>query len=164
MMAARIVGVVLFLALAGCGDDSPKDSHAGHAMPPFSARTLSGEQLDLPAAADGKVLILSFWATWCVFCKAEMMALEPVWLEKQREGVLVLAVNLGQRPEEIRKFVSDLEVTYPILLDPQTNISRNFGITGLPTTFIIDRQGRIQKRILGKPDDLTLRKILGEMQ
>lgn len=160
MSIRRTILAALLLALAGCGDGGPQPPRAGDAMAPFTATALSGERFDLPAAAAGKVVVLTFWASWCAPCKSEMTAIEPVWRAEQGRGLLVVAVNAGQKAEDIAAFVTDLGVTYPVLLDPESQIVRTYGVTGLPTLFLIDRQGRIHSRVLGQTDETAFRKMV----
>ncbi|MEW5726395.1 MAG: TlpA disulfide reductase family protein [Pseudomonadota bacterium] len=158
-MIARILALACALLVAAC-DDGPGAPHVGEPLRPFSARSLTGETIDLPAATGGKVVVLRFWATWCAFCKDEMKAIEPVWTEHRDKGLLVLAVNAGQNARDIGDFVAELGVTYPILLDPGSKITRAHGVTGLPMTFFIDREGKVRNRILGEADEATFRRIV----
>lgn len=158
-MIPRILALACALLVAAC-DDGPGAPHVGEPMRPFSAKTLSDETVALPTAADGKVVVLRFWATWCAFCKDEMKAIEPVWNEHRDKGLLVLAVNAGQNARDIGDFVAELGVTYPILLDPGSKITRGHGVTGLPMTFFIDREGKVRNRILGEADEATFRRMV----
>lgn len=158
-MILRTIALACALLVAAC-DDGPGAPHVGEPMRPFSARALSGDTVDLPAAAAGKVVVLRFWATWCAFCKDEMKAIEPVWRQHRDRGLLVLAVNAGQNARDIGEFVAALEVSYPILLDPGSKITRGHGVTGLPMTFFIDREGTVRNRILGEADEATFRRIV----
>lgn len=151
----------LVLLLTACGDDSPKKPPLlNQPMPPLAAPSLAGETVELPAAAAGKVVVVRFWASWCAFCKDEMAGIEPVWREDRDKGLLVLAVNAGQSREDIVKFVTPLGVTYPILLDPGSKIARAWGVTGLPTTIFIGRDGLVKHRILGESDVATFRRLV----
>jgi cytochrome c biogenesis protein CcmG/thiol:disulfide interchange protein DsbE len=149
--------LLVVLALTACDDGATKAPRAGDPLHPFSATALTGERIELPAAAAGQVVVLRFWATWCAFCKEEMKAIEPIWRERRDQGIMVLAVNAGQSAADISGFVDALGVTYPVLLDPGAKISRAYGVTGLPMTFFIDRQGIVRHRILGESDEATFR-------
>ena len=92
-----------------------------------------------------------------------MKAIEPIWQARQGDGLLVLAVNAGQEAADITKFVADLGVSYPVLLDPGAKIARAYGVTGLPMTFFIDRSGVVRGRILGEADEAAFRRKLEDL-
>ena len=150
---------LIALTLAGCGSDT-STLHIGDPMHRFSAETLSGATMELPDASAGKVLVLRFWASWCPFCGEEMRAIETIWKEHRDGGLLVVAVNAGQSAHQVERFLKDIAVSYPVLLDPGSKISRAYHVTGLPTTFVIDRQGRVRGHILGAASEATFRKMV----
>lgn len=155
--------VAIALLITACGEDGAKAPHIGEPVRPFTALTLEGNEIAFPEAAAGKVVVLRFWASWCAFCKEEMKAIEPVWQAERDKGLLVLAVNAGQGKAEVETFVKALGVTYPVLLDPGSKTARAYGVTGLPMTFFIDRQGVVRQRILGEADDATFRSLVEGM-
>ena len=83
--------------------------------------------------------VLNFWATWCQPCRAEMAQLQAL-VEAEPASTRVIAVNLGEPRSSVRKWVADLGLTYPVLLDPQLSVASLYGVRGLPTTFLIDSQ------------------------
>jgi thiol-disulfide isomerase/thioredoxin len=100
----------------------------------------------------GKVVVLDFWATWCVPCKAEI----PGYIELQKkyaaDGVVFVGISVDQDGSEIvKKFIKDYGINYPIVLAGDSDVASDFGDFGIiPTTFIIDREGRIRDRQVGK--------------
>ena len=91
--------------------------------------------------------MLNFWATWCPPCKEEMPAMEQFYKENSKE-VEILAVNLDPQ-NNVKSFVKDNELTFPILLDQDGAIQQTYSIISIPTTFIIDEQGLILKKHIG---------------
>ncbi|GEA16252.1 MAG: cytochrome c biosis protein CcmG, thiol:disulfide interchange protein DsbE [Moorella sp. (in: firmicutes)] len=114
--------------------------------PAFTLPTLDGGQVSL-ASFKGQVVVLNFWATWCPYCVAEMEELDKAAGRLADQGVKVLAVNIMQRETEagIRAFLGNKEHNYLVLLDHDSRVARSYGVAGIPTTFIIDRQGQIRR-------------------
>jgi cytochrome c biogenesis protein CcmG, thiol:disulfide interchange protein DsbE len=117
------------------------------AAPAFTLTDLSGKQVSL-ADFRGKVVVLDFWATWCPPCKKEI----PDFIELQKQygsrGVQILGIALDQ-PDKVSEFVQQNGVNYPILLGNDAITAKYGGIDGIPTTFVIDKQGRIVNRFEG---------------
>lgn len=94
----------------------------------------------------GKVVVLNFWASWCPPCRAEMPDFEEMWQEMRDDGVVFVGVAVSDSPEEARAFVEATGVTYPIGVDPSGSIASDYRVLSLPTTFLIDREGREARR------------------
>jgi len=115
----------------------------GQPAPPLRLPMVGGGETDL-GAYRGKVLILNYWATWCEPCKAEMPVFEQAQQQYRDRGLVVLGVNFQERDEEITAFLNQVGVTFPSLVDRTGEVARQWRATGLPTTFLIDRQGVIR--------------------
>ncbi len=111
---------------------------------------LSGEPVSLQALR-GQPVILNFWASWCAPCRAEMPAPRVVANRYADEGLVVLLVNQGERETTMRDFLTEMGLTLPVLLDSDLNATRLYRVQALPTTFFIDREGRIQDLTIGGP-------------
>ena len=120
------------------------------AAPGFSLADMDGETHAL-ADYRGQVILLNFWATWCPPCRREMPALEALYLKYREQGLVVLAVNQWEDADHVFAYMGDLNVfpSFPILFDPESRVAEDFGVKGLPTSFVIDRQGRIVYRAVG---------------
>ena len=120
--------------------------------PDFDLPTLSGERVRL-ADFRGKVVLLNFWATWCVPCRTEMPAIEALFQRHREQGLEVVGVNLDKlSPAGVEAFLKEVKVTFRVVLDPSWSTTHAYGVVGLPTTYLIDRKGRVVVREVGERD------------
>ncbi|MBI1894214.1 MAG: TlpA family protein disulfide reductase [Candidatus Rokubacteria bacterium] len=93
----------------------------------------------------GKVVLVNFWATWCLPCQWEMPLMEKLYQAYKAKGFVVVAISLDQGgPAVVDEFVKQKNLTYPVVLDPTLQGARQFGITGIPATFLIGRDGFVK--------------------
>jgi thiol-disulfide isomerase/thioredoxin len=90
----------------------------------------------------GRVLLLNFWASWCSTCLTEMPALEQLQRAYARAGLAVLGVNLQEDEEIVESYRTKLKLSFPLALDPDGAITRAYGVIGVPSTYLIGRDGR----------------------
>ncbi|WP_260293432.1 peroxiredoxin family protein [Sedimenticola hydrogenitrophicus] len=116
--------------------------------PAFALQDTRGNRVSL-ADYRGKVLVVNFWATWCPPCRKEMPSLNraAAWLNKY--GVELIAINVGERADQVEKFLQEVPLDFPVLLDPDTAVSSRWDAMRLPVTYVVDPQGRIVYRALG---------------
>ena len=109
--------------------------------------------------ARGKVLLVNFWATWCVACRSEIPELNTLYNEMRELGVTVYGISTdAEGAEKVVPYVEEIGIDYPILLDPEAKSPAIFGgIEGYPMTFIFDREGLIYSSYLGAQDGATFR-------
>jgi len=112
----------------------------------------------------GKVVVLNFWATWCPPCRYEMPSMQRGWEAARADGIVFLGVNVGEDADSVFIFLADYSVEFPLLLDKDATVIKQYQVVGLPTTFIIDPQGRITHRVVGSrewDDAALLRELRG---
>ena len=90
----------------------------------------------------GTVIVLTFWASWCLECRVEMPALERLQREFSSRGLAIIGVNARESKEAVRRYAKELGLTFPLVLDPDGKINALYGVIGLPTTFVVGRDGR----------------------
>lgn len=120
---------------------------------PFTAPdfALQGEDGKTYRLADyrGKLVILSFWATWCPPCRFEMPSMERAWQKLKDKNIIILAVNVGETADVIFEFTGSYPMSFPIPMDSDGRVVKDYPITGLPTTYIISPAGLATHRALG---------------
>jgi len=132
--------------------EHPPPHQASFPAPDFTLPTLSGAPIRL-AELRGNVVLLNFWATWCVPCRLEMPALETLYQRHKDAGLAVLTINLDTLSTAgVEAFVQEVRVTFPVALDPSWSIARAYRVLGLPTTYLIDRAGNVVVREVGERD------------
>ncbi|TNG00062.1 MAG: TlpA family protein disulfide reductase [Gammaproteobacteria bacterium] len=97
----------------------------------------------------GQPVILNFWATWCPPCREEMPAMQRAWEKLRTENIALLAMDVGEDEDTIFTFTADYAVEFPLLMDIDSSIIQQWPVLGLPTTFVIDPEGRIVYRAVG---------------
>lgn len=146
-----LIAFALFLLSARAAGG---EIHAVEPPEPAPALVLGG--LDSPPRdltdLRGKVVLVNFWATWCLPCMEEMPALERLRLDLRGQPFEVLAVNVSEPVHRVRRFFGQLELDLPVLRDPNGRTFARWGGRLYPTTFLVDREGRIRYRVLGPVD------------
>lgn len=99
----------------------------------------------------GKVVLLNFWATWCGPCRAEMPGMETLWQRYRDKGLVVLALSVDEGMERrVATFVERLQLSYPILLDAESQVSDHYQISGLPFSLLINAEGELVGTVKGE--------------
>ena len=119
----------------------------GQPAPDFTLKTIDGKTISLKDFK-GKVVLINFWATWCPPCREELPLFEEIYEKYKDKGFVILAINTD--PENLQDFLKDfgVELTFPILIGDE-KILDLYPVRGLPTSFLIDREGKIVKVRLG---------------
>jgi peroxiredoxin len=150
-----IMGMLLLLVvLGGCTKEKPAPRSIGEGQPAvdITLRDLAGQEVKL-SDLRGKVVLLNFWATWCPPCRAEIPSMAKLNQLMAGKPYQMLAVSIDdQGKPAVETFFQQQGVTLPTYLDPEQKIAKVYGVTGVPETFIIDKQGVIQKKVIGGMD------------
>jgi cytochrome c biogenesis protein CcmG/thiol:disulfide interchange protein DsbE len=121
--------------------------------PDFTATNLGTGRPVTLADYKGDVVLLNIWATWCEPCKVEMPSMERLQKELGPEGLKIVAVSVDEGgAEAVRQFTRDYGLTFQVLHDPSGRIQRTYQTTGVPESFVINRAGRIVKKVVGASD------------
>jgi thiol-disulfide isomerase/thioredoxin len=116
----------------------------------FTLESLDGKKVSL-SSFKGKVVLLSFWATWCGPCKQEMPAMQILYDQLKAKGLTVVAVDVMEDRETVKTFLRENKYAFPVLLDVDGKVggSSLYGVSAIPTNYILDRTGRIVARAVG---------------
>ena len=114
----------------------------------FSLESLEGVRTKL-SDLRGKVVFLNFWATWCGPCRAEVSEIDSLYSALRDESFTVLAVDIREDRDKVSSFMEKLKVDFPVYIDKTGEVAMQYGVSGIPTTFIVDTQGKIVGRALG---------------
>lgn len=114
----------------------------------FALRSFDGRQATLRQFR-GRPVVMNFWASWCVPCRAEAPNLERAWQTYRPRGVVFLGVDVADTEADARAFIATFKVSYLNVRDPSQHVMSAYRVTGIPTTVFIDRAGRIQRRYAG---------------
>jgi thiol-disulfide isomerase/thioredoxin len=181
LAAAASAGVLLIVLLVagwaggGKGDVTEVDGStsavlytAGHrpTAPDFSGTTLTGSKLSF-SSYRGKVVVLNFWGSWCVPCRAEASTLAAVAALYRSSGVAFLGVDVRDTKASALAFTRSFGISYPSVTDPSSSITLDFTsvvpIAGTPTTLVIDRTGHIAGAVFGSATYPELTTILAKV-
>jgi cytochrome c biogenesis protein CcmG, thiol:disulfide interchange protein DsbE len=131
--------------------------------PAFSLISLDGDSVSLDALR-GQVVLVNFWASWCPPCRVEMPGFERVYRARRDDGFVIVGIATDRHAEaDIRAFVAEHDITYPILLATQQVVRDYGGVRALPESFLLDREGRIRHRVVGYFAEPSLRAAVGRM-
>ncbi|NUQ12620.1 MAG: TlpA family protein disulfide reductase [Gemmatimonadaceae bacterium] len=144
-LAAAAAATVL-----ACTTEGPARVEVGLEAPSYATRTLAGDSVSL-ALLRGKPVLLNVWATWCLPCKEEIPYLESLHAQHAADGLQIVGVSVDARGDEakIEAFARDFRMTYPIWRDPDERVNARFLAIGVPSTYLIDRDGILRWKHLG---------------
>jgi len=116
--------------------------------PDFTLKTLEGQEITL-SQLKGKVVLLDFWATWCGPCRESIPHLIQLYKNYRESGFVLVGMNVDKGDVEVvHRFVKSMDIPYPIVI-ASDEVARNYRVTSIPTTFFIDKGGKIREKIIG---------------
>ena len=164
-MAAGIVmgvglGAVIFFGLPSRSSEPPAEAELqpaavnqpglleGSPAPDFQLMRADGGSIRLEDYR-GTVVLLNFWATWCLPCRSEMPLIQAAYEQLGGQGFVALGVDFDEPAEDVIAFGNELDISFPLLLDPGGEVQRLYRVVGYPTSVILDREGRITAYHIG---------------
>ena len=138
------IALLVVLSLAGSGWAVEKGAQA----PEFSLVDTAGNTVTL-SQMKGKVVVVNFFTIWCQPCRHEMPDLNAIYKENKDKGLAMVGICLNADPNQLKVLVQQLKLDYPVLIGTD-KVNKDYGdIVGVPTTFIIDKQGKVAEKIVG---------------
>jgi thiol-disulfide isomerase/thioredoxin len=134
---------------------------ANEALPHFAARTLDGERITTESIK-GKVLLLDFWATWCPPCKSEEPAIENIVKDFSKDGLLILAVNMGEPRRKVKKYLESSPRSSKVVLAEDTTLAAICNARSYPLYVLVDREGQVVGVQRGAAGESALRRLLSK--
>jgi cytochrome c biogenesis protein CcmG/thiol:disulfide interchange protein DsbE len=152
----RLLTVAMLLLTGGlvwivAGTLEQRIVNAGDTAPDFSVVTESGRTVTR-ANFGGKLLVLNFWASYCVPCISELPSLNQFAEEYKKQGVVVLGVSIDKNESLYKKFIRDRQVAFETARDPEAKISDSYGTFQIPETYLIDRNGKVIEKVISDQD------------
>jgi peroxiredoxin len=155
-----LVAVVIVQAMEPEQQDNLPGLGIGTKAPDFELKTLSGENVKL-SDYHGKKVMLNFWATWCAPCKEEMPDMEEFHQQYGKE-IVILAVNIDPQ-FNVEQFVTEMGITFPILLDEKDEVNTMYQLLTIPTTYFIDEKGIIRNKYLTAMTQDIMKEYMNDM-
>lgn len=135
-----VLAVVAMIALASTTADASQTA-SGQAAADFTLKSRAGDNRRLSEEV-GNIVIINFWASWCGPCREELPAFEEIYQEYADLGFTILGVNVDDDSSKADILLNDIDVSFPVLYDPDGKVSALYDVSAMPTTVLIDRNGK----------------------
>jgi peroxiredoxin len=139
---------VTLVACAGPAGTTRYGITEGRLARDFTLEDLAGDEVSLSDYA-GSLVLINFWAAWCAPCKAEIPDLEAAYREHRNAGFVILGIEVEDSRRTVERFVTETDMTYPVLLDEHGQVKQAYRVSGLPMSLLVDREGVIRVRHVG---------------
>lgn len=142
MFRLTIFGLMSLLASLFLFNHSYAGALSGKA-PDFTLKSNSGVNLKL-SEQRGNVVMINFWASWCAPCRQEMPLLDDIYKKYKNLGFTIWGVNIEPDSSSAKKLLKDIPVTFPVLFDTANQVSKDYNVTAMPSTVLVDRNGNVR--------------------
>ena len=161
------VGVVLFFLMKNTPSASVQDFSAvpakvDFAAPELTLEDLAGNTVSLKEHL-GSVVLVNLWATWCPPCKEEMPTLQAFYEKYKKDGFVLIAIDQEETRDVVKPFVEEYGLTFPIWMDIDWLAQREFNTSNLPSSYVIDRNGRVRLMWIGGISKKNLEKYVPDI-
>lgn len=146
-LGKRLAAVLAAAMLVGCASAMPPSMQhplLGQKGPAFEATTVDEQSLLIPSFGTAKVTVLDFWASWCGSCQVTMPSLERLHRDRRRNGLMVVGISVDETADQALDGAYRFGVTFPVVHDRGQELQSAFGVSQVPTTFVLDDVGRVR--------------------
>jgi peroxiredoxin len=150
-----LLGLFAFALFQALNRENAGKPVVGDEAPNFTLTNLQGEEVDLKSLR-GKAVMINFWGTWCPPCRSEMPAMQKMYEKYRQQGFEIIAVNIAETEVAVDSFAKRYGLTFPIWLDRDRDVVKQYKIGPLPSTLFLNREGIITDRVEGALDQARL--------
>jgi len=154
VLLALVAAAARTPARAQASKQKPAGGGSTAPAPEFTMKDLDGKTVSLADFRGKKVVVIDFWATWCGPCRGTMPLLEKYWQKYKNKKVMVLSINEQEAPDRVKAFVERTGYTFQVLLDSDGSVQSAYRVYGLPTMYVIDKEGNLRMKHVGYRPDL----------
>ena len=162
ILLVLMVGIISFTIYSNLTKEKNSVLQVGDEAPDFVLTDMNGEKHQL-SDYRGQGVFLNFWGTWCKPCEREFPLMDQQYQEVKDEGLQILAVNIGESDFAVQKFIDRLGLTFPVLIDHNKSVMETYNINPLPTTFLVNPEGKIEKIITGEMSEEKIKEYMEQI-
>lgn len=157
-----MVGAIVFTIYSNVTKERTAILQVGDDAPDFALVDMNGEKHQL-SEYKGQGVFLNFWGTWCKPCEREFPLMDKQYQEYKDQGLQILAVNVGESDFVVQKFIDRKGLTFPVLIDDNKSVMETYNINPLPTTLLINPEGKIEKIITGEMNEEMIKNYMEQI-
>ncbi|MEK4484525.1 thiol-disulfide oxidoreductase ResA [Psychrobacillus sp. FSL H8-0484] len=162
IILAIMVGAIVFTIYSNVTKERTAVLQVGDDAPDFALVDMNGEKHQL-SEYKGQGVFLNFWGTWCKPCEREFPLMDKQYQEYKDQGLQILAVNVGESDFAVQKFIDRKGLTFPVLIDDNKSVMETYNINPLPTTLLINPEGKIEKIITGEMNEEMIKNYMEQI-
>ncbi|TQR20782.1 thiol-disulfide oxidoreductase ResA [Psychrobacillus vulpis] len=157
-----MIGAIVFTIYSNLTKERTAILQVGDEAPNFALVDMNGEKHQL-SDYKGQGVFLNFWGTWCKPCEREFPLIDKQYQQYKDQGLQILAVNIGESNFVVQKFIDRKGLTFPVLIDNNKSVMETYNINPLPTTFLVNPEGKIEKIITGEMSEKSIKKNMEQI-
>ncbi|MCK1998336.1 thiol-disulfide oxidoreductase ResA [Psychrobacillus psychrodurans] len=162
ILLTLMVGVIVFTIYSNLSKGKNEVLQVGDAAPDFVLVDMNEEKHQL-SDYKGQGVFLNFWGTWCKPCEREFPLMDKQYQEVKDQGLQILAVNIGESDFVVQKYIDRKGLTFPVLIDDNKSVMETYNINPLPTTILINPEGKIEKIITGEMSEESIKRYMEQI-
>ncbi|TQR05012.1 thiol-disulfide oxidoreductase ResA [Psychrobacillus soli] len=162
VILSLLVVAIVFTIYSNLTKEKTAVLQVGDSPPDFALIDMNGEKHQL-SDYKGQGVFLNFWGTWCKPCEREFPLMDKHYQDYKDQGLQILAVNIGESNFAVQKYVDRKGLTFPVLIDSNKSVMETYNINPLPTTMLVNPEGKIEKIITGEMSDDAIKQNMEQI-